>query len=103
MRYLTAITQFSLTLTESHDANVLLALVSLLLPDFVLRGFPSVWQRRTSTNVEERKHVRISTRLADPGNLLGRDVEGFCPWVSAPGSPCHTKRIKVCFWFIIFT
>ena len=32
MRYLTAITQLSLTLTESHDANVLLALVSLLLP-----------------------------------------------------------------------
>lgn len=82
MRYLTAITQFSLTLTESHDANVLLALVSLLLPGTLFSvASPASGQWRTSTNVEERKHVRISTRLADPGNLLGRDLEeGFCPW-----------------------
>lgn len=82
MRYLTAITQLFLTLTESLDANVLLALVSLLLPGTLFSmASPVSGQRRSSTNVEKRKHVRTSTRLADPGNLLGSDLEeGFCPW-----------------------
>lgn len=58
VRYLIAITQLSLTLTESHDAHMLLALVLLLLDRKLAEALFSVvspvsGQRRSFINVEK--------------------------------------------------